>query len=95
MRADGYCFLIDRELFLRYGLDESFPFWWCFAKLQGELLRDGFSVKAIRNHKRILHHYGGKSGQPPKEYKQRNGLSKETVKELFSNRSVMVLDSLE
>lgn len=61
-RADGFCFLIDRELYLRYGLCEEFPWWWSVTKLQAQLLRDGYSVRAVARHDHLLHHCGGKSG---------------------------------
>lgn len=61
-RADGYCFLIDRELYLKYGMDENYKWWWGITKLQAEVLRGGDSVTAVRSHDDLLIHYGGKSG---------------------------------
>lgn len=65
VRADGYCLLIDKHLYARYRLDERFPWWWSVTKLQANLLEDGYSVLAIRNHEEYLHHYGGKSNVSP------------------------------
>jgi len=63
VRADGYCLLIDRDLYRRHQLDEKFKWFWSVTKLQGEILREGFSVIAVRYHDDIIYHYGGKSGK--------------------------------
>jgi GT2 family glycosyltransferase len=61
--ADGFCFLVDRDLFAAQGgLDERFPWTRAITKLQAELLRAGYSVQAVREYRKILVHYGGKSG---------------------------------
>jgi glycosyltransferase involved in cell wall biosynthesis len=61
-RVDGWCALIDADLYRRYPLDESHQWWWSIAKQQAQLLRDGFSVQGYREHERYIHHFGGKSG---------------------------------
>lgn len=60
-RGDGYCGLIDRDLYKKYKLDINFPWWFSITKLQSQILRDGYSVQAIKNHDSIIKHYGGKS----------------------------------
>jgi hypothetical protein len=61
--ADGFCFLVDRDLFEALGgLDERFPWTRAITKLQAELLRSGYIVQAVREYQSILVHYGGKSG---------------------------------
>lgn len=61
--ADGFCFLVDRDLFEGLGgLDERFPWTRAITKLQAELLRSGYIVQAVREYQSILFHYGGKSG---------------------------------
>jgi GT2 family glycosyltransferase len=61
--ADGFCFLVDRDLFEALGgLDERFPWTRAITKFQAELLRSGYIVQAVREYQRILVHYGGKSG---------------------------------
>lgn len=60
-RGDGYCGLIDRDLYKKYKLDINFPWWFSITKLQSQILRDGYSVQAIKNHHSIIKHYGGKS----------------------------------
>jgi hypothetical protein len=67
-RADGYCLMVDKDLFFKYYFDETFKFWWATSKLQAEVLRDGYAVKAVKNHSDILFHYGGGSGNVPKKY---------------------------
>lgn len=62
--ADGFFFLVDRDLFDSLGgLDEKYPWTRAITKLQADLLRAGFSVQAIREHRRLLLHFGGKSGE--------------------------------
>ena len=60
-RGDGYCGLIDRDLYKKYKLDINFPWWFSISKLQSQIMRDGYSVQAIKNHDSIIKHYGGKS----------------------------------
>ena len=62
IRADGYCLLIDKYLYDKYRLDESFEWWWSITKLQSQVLAEGLKIRAVKNHEKYLHHYGGKSG---------------------------------
>lgn len=61
-RADGYCLLVDKELYDQYKLDEQFQWWWSVTKLQAQILQHGSNILAFKNHDKILLHYGGKSG---------------------------------
>ena len=62
-RADGWCLLVDADLYRNYGgLDEAHQWWWSVTKLQATLLRDGYSVRAFHNPSLYIHHFGGKSG---------------------------------
>jgi glycosyltransferase involved in cell wall biosynthesis len=61
-RVDGYCLLIDRDLYDRYELDESFQWWWGVTKLEALLLKEGFNILGFYNHNNMIIHYGGKSG---------------------------------
>lgn len=63
LRADGYCFLIDKDLYGDYKLDENFEWWWSVTKLQGQLLSENNNVLAIDNHDNYLYHFGGRSGK--------------------------------
>lgn len=61
-RADGYCFMVDKGLYEKYKLDEDFEWFWSITKLQAMILKDGFTVRAVKNHENLLHHFGGASG---------------------------------
>lgn len=80
-RADGYCLLVDRELYMKYRMDEDFPWWGSATKLQYDILQLGRSILAIDNHDDIIYHYGGKSGQ---DYKQSGRLNPEFGKIIAS-----------
>jgi hypothetical protein len=63
-RLDGYCFLIDRELYEKYKLDEDrFQWTWAVTRLQAELLSAGKCVRGFADHSKYLVHFGGKSGK--------------------------------
>jgi len=90
-RCDGYCFLIDKNLYDTYKLDESFEWWWGITKIQAELLKDGYSILAIKNHNKYLYHYGGKSGL---DFDKAKGMNTE-IKEVlswFQNNTIEVFD---
>lgn len=91
-RADGFCFLVDKDLYLKYRLDESFPWWWGITKLQAELLRDGYSVVAIKNHENYLHHYGGKSNVSEERLRESRQYNRDEVIRWFGDRRIAVLD---
>lgn len=61
-RPDGWCVLIDRDLFDTYKLDED-RFIWAFsvADLCARLMKDGYSVQTIEKFDRFIHHFGGSS----------------------------------
>ena len=92
-RADGYCFLIDKDLYKKYKLDEKFEWWWSVTKLQAQLLRDGYNVSAISNHNDILYHYGGMSG---KSWKNAKGMEieGEQVSKWFHGNIVNIIHEL-
>lgn len=54
--------LIDKFLYDKYKLDEYFKWWWSITKLQSQVLKEGFKIRAVKNHEKHIHHYGGKSG---------------------------------
>jgi GT2 family glycosyltransferase len=61
--ADGFFFLIDRDVFEQFGgLDEQFPWTRAITKLQAQVLRAGLTVQAVRHYDHLLQHFGGKSG---------------------------------
>lgn len=90
-RADGYCFLIDRKLYEKYWLDESFPWFWGITKLQAEVLSAGYSVQAIRKHENIIKHYGAGSGDAYKKFKNSYKVDLQKVKSWFGESEVEIL----
>lgn len=84
VRADGYCFLIDKYLYDKYQLDEYFEWWWSITKIQSQILSEGLKIRAVRNHEKYIHHYGGKSGYA---WKGANGMDieKKEVISWFNN----------
>ncbi len=62
-RADGYCLLVDRDVWDKSGgLDENYQWWWSVTRLQASALRQGRTVQAVKKHRHLLRHLGGKSG---------------------------------
>ncbi|RLM18709.1 hypothetical protein BIY29_17820 [Brenneria alni] len=92
-RVDGYCFLIDSELYKRYQLDQGHQWWWAVTKLQTLILNAGFSVKGYYEHEKYLYHFGGRSGDAFKNAKGMN-VSKEEVYSWFNNKKPIAIDRL-
>lgn len=90
-RGDGYCLLIDRDLFR--GLPTEYHWWWSVTKLQADLLAAGMSVQAVKDHSGVIEHVGGGSGHPPTNAK---GMTTPpaTVVGWFAGREVTLLDWL-
>lgn len=93
VRGDGYCFLIDKVLYKKYKLDENFEWWWSVTKLQAQLLKDGYKVKAIRNHNDLLFHYGGMSGNAWKNSKGMQVEGKE-VESWFEENNIEIIEKV-
>ena len=93
VRADGYCFLIDKDLYLKYKLDEQFEWWWSVTKLQAQLLRDSYIVKAVKEHEEQLIHYGGMSGTAWKNSKGMSIEGKE-VKRWFDKCEIEIIERI-
>lgn len=93
IRADGYCLLIDKNLYEKYKLDETYEWWWGVTKLESKVLKEGKKIVAVRNHEEFIHHYGGKSG---KGYKNAKGMDadRNEVKKWFDNNKVEIIDRL-
>jgi glycosyltransferase involved in cell wall biosynthesis len=90
-RADGYCLLVDRDLFIAYGLDENFGWNWAVTKLQAELLKAGHAVRAVQEHDHLLYHFGGKSGEPPRGAKGMR-VNRDEVVGWFDGHSVELIE---
>ena len=94
VRVDGYCFMIDKELYGKYKLDENFEWWWSVTKLQAQILNEGFKVKGVRDHSNLLFHYGGVSG---KDFVNSKGMdidSKNVIK-WFNNKNKEIIEKIE
>lgn len=74
--ADGYCMLVDKELFDRYGLDEDYAWWGGLSRLEAGVLSEGHSIIAIKDHDNLLYHFGGKSGDG---WKNAKGINDKTI----------------
>jgi glycosyltransferase involved in cell wall biosynthesis len=92
LRVDGYCLLVDAQLYLEHMLDEDHQWFWAITKLQATLLSKGYSVQGYAEHEKYLHHFGGKSGR---DYKGAKGLtvSSRQLEDWFQGRTIRVLDS--
>lgn len=61
--------MIDKKLYCRYKISEKYEWWYGLALLETEILRKGFSIKAVNNFEKYIIHYGGKSGDAWKQAK--------------------------
>lgn len=93
LRADGYCLLINRDLYIKYKLDENFAWFWSVTKLESQVLKEGKPIRAVKNHEEYIHHYGGKSGHG---FKNAAGLEIdiEEVKKWFVSGKIEVFEKL-
>ncbi len=93
-RADGYCFLINKELYLKYQLDEDFQWFWSLTKLQSKLLQDGYLVQAIKNHDEQVYHFGGRSGDSHKKVKI-NNIDPNIIINWFNGKNIKLISSID
>lgn len=89
-RVDGYCMLIDADLYRRLLLDVSHQWWWSVTKIQAQVLNAGFSVKGFWEHKKYLHHFGGRSGSAFRNAKGMN-VSREEVYSWFNGKKPLLI----
>lgn len=94
VRADGYCMLINKNIYDYYKLDEQFAWFWSVTKLESQVLKEGKTVRSVRNHEKYIHHFGGKSGKAFK-YASGMGINIEEVKQWFRTGHVEVLDDID
>jgi glycosyltransferase involved in cell wall biosynthesis len=90
-RADGYCLLVDRDLFS--GLSDDYHWFWGVTRLQADLLQAGHAVQAVRSHDDLIVHSGGASGPPPLGARGMDTDPAEVVG-WFGGRNVEVLEQL-
>lgn len=62
-RPDGFCYLVDKELFEKDFLNEHYAWFFSLARLTASILNDGYHVNTIEKYENLLYHYGGKSGR--------------------------------
>jgi len=62
-RCDGFCFMIDKELYDKYRLPEEFEWMWSLTKMEAQMLRDGHNLCAYKFYDNYLIHRGGGSGK--------------------------------
>lgn len=100
IRADGFCFLVDKDLYEKYKLDESYEWWWGLTKFQAVLLEnENCKIKAVKNHDNMIVHFGGASRKGffnAKNLKNAKGLNTdiEEVRRWFGNGRVEIIDSI-
>lgn len=92
-RADGYCMMINADLYNKYKLDEHFQWWWGVTKLESQVLKEGKKVIAVDDHEEYIHHFGGKSG---KGFSDATGMDvdMDEVKKWFENGDVKIIPHL-
>ncbi|MBN9123928.1 MAG: hypothetical protein BGO99_01720 [Nitrosospira sp. 56-18] len=90
LRVDGFCLLIDRDLYEKTPLDEKHQWWYAVTKQQARLLQEGWSVQGYASHEQWLHHFGGKSGTAFKSAQGMN-VSQEEVCAWFNGKSARIL----
>lgn len=92
-RADGFCFLVDREFYDANNLDENYEWFWSITKLQAIALNQGRQVVAVKNHEDMLHHYGQKSGHA---YHGAKGMDEDInhICSWFAEHSITVLEHI-
>lgn len=71
--ADGYCILIDKDIFNKIHINEKFEWWYGLAYMEKEMLQRFYTIQAVRSHNELLKHFGGKSGS---DWKMAAGMKK-------------------
>ncbi len=94
VRVDGFCLLIDADLYREHRLDESHEWWWGVTKLQAKVLCAGHHVQGYRHHENYIHHFGGKSGNAHKTAKGMN-ISVEEATSWFGGATIEVRNIAE
>lgn len=92
-RADGFCFLVDKELYDKHKLDEDFQWWWSITRIESKILKDGYQVTAIKNYEKFLYHFGGKSGT---DFASAKGMDvdMDEVVSWFNSKHIKVVDDI-
>lgn len=61
-RPDGWCLLVDKDIYLSHKLDEErFIWYYSIADFGSRVMRSGYHVQTIRNYNDFIKHFGGAS----------------------------------
>lgn len=83
-RPDGWCLLIDSDLYLRYQLDEKkFDVYFSCADLSARILNDGFSVQTICDYDNFIFHFGSASGKFKSDFKKDKNITNDIINNWF------------
>ena len=64
-RPDGWCLLVDRDIYLNHKLDEDrFTWYYSIADFGSRVMRSGYNVQTIRTYNNFIKHFGGMSEVP-------------------------------
>lgn len=91
-RCDGYCLLIDKDLYDKYELDEEYKWWYGVTKLNAQILKEpNCIVKGYVDKSVYIKHYWGGSG---KAYKKVNKvLPVEKIEEWFDTDKRVIIEN--
>lgn len=93
-RPDGWCYLINSDIYLDRLLDErNFKHTYSLAKFNGQLLNEGYKVYTIENYENFIYHFGGKSGK----VKQLKGMdtTDEEIKKWFNGKKCEIIKEID
>ncbi|RHM62807.1 MULTISPECIES: glycosyltransferase family 2 protein [Coprobacillaceae] len=66
-RPDGWCLLVDKDLYLRYQLNsKKFTWFYSISDFCSRLQNDGYSIQTIEYYNNFIYHFGGSSEINPK-----------------------------
>lgn len=61
-RPDGWCLLVDKDIYSSHKLDEKrFIWYYSIADFGSRVMKSGFNVQTIRNYNNFIKHFGGAS----------------------------------
>lgn len=62
LRPDGWCLLVDKDIYNNLKLDEKrFTWYFSIADFASRVKNAGYSIQSIRNYKYVICHFGGAS----------------------------------
>lgn len=62
LRPDGWCLLVDRDIYEKLKLnEEKFTWYFSIADFASRVMKTGYSVQSIRNYEHAIRHFGGAS----------------------------------